>query len=66
MSLGAKTLLGLVSISCTTFRMETATRVWMSDVDTANHRFNVFKIAEDGFKEVQKKDMEEAASHKML
>ena len=65
-SLGAKTLLGLFSISCTTFCMETATRVWMSDVDTANHTFNVFKIAEDGFKEVQKKDMEEAASHKML
>ena len=60
-SLGAKTLLGLVSISCTTFRMETATRVWMSDVDTANHTFNVFKIAENGFKEVHKKDMEEVA-----
>ena len=41
--------------------IETATRVWMSDVDTAHQTVNVFKIAEDGFKEVQKKDMEEAA-----
>jgi hypothetical protein len=41
--------------------METATWNWMSDVDTAHQTVNAFKIAEDGFKEVQKKDMVEAA-----
>jgi hypothetical protein len=33
----------------------------MSDVDTAHQTVNVFKIAEDGFKGVQKKDIVEAA-----
>jgi hypothetical protein len=41
--------------------METATRVWMPDADTAHQPVNVFKIAEDRFKEVQKKVMDEAA-----
>ena len=39
---------------------DTGTRVWMSDVDTAHQPVNVFKIAEDGFKVVQEKEMEEA------
>ncbi len=42
--------------------METASWNWMSDVDSAHQTVNVFKIADDGFKEVQKKDMVEAAT----
>jgi hypothetical protein len=34
----------------------------MSDVDSAHQTVNVFKIADDGFKEVQKKGMVEAAT----
>jgi hypothetical protein len=42
--------------------METATLNWMSDVDTTHHQpVNVYKITDNGFKEVQKKDMVEAA-----
>jgi hypothetical protein len=41
--------------------METATWNWMSDVDTAHQPVNIFNITDDGFKEVQKKGMVEAA-----